>query len=392
MTRILALVMLSIAATFGVSAANADAGAGLVAASAISALVPFGATAGGLLASKTARFALRATSGLCAPAIIHARTLDQMVTFEQATRDATGAFLNGELQRLDPTLNEPLISITWERDIDLREDVQMGDTESAFFLTSYGSNGGGGKNWLSTSGNAPASVTLDMGKKIYPLTEWATELKWTVYELASAEKTGRPIDVQKFNAMNRKWQMDSDEQVYIGDPQLKQYGMLNNPLIPAGSVPNGAGDSPLFVNKTADEIVADINLGQTTAWAASAYARCPSKCIMPPDTLSYLTSRKVSEAGNMSLLNYIVDNSICKSVNNRPLEVVSAKFANIAGTNGGKRMMFYSQDKDLIRFPRVQLQRTPVEYRSLYQLTTYYGKLGAVEIVYPETVSYLEGF
>ena len=340
-------------------------------------------------------FALAGSAVLAAPAIIHARTLDEMVTYDQATMDSTGAFLNGELQRIDPTLNEPLVSITWDRDIDLREDVQMGDTESAFFLTTFGSNGGtkpAGKNWLSSGGNAPAGVSLDMGKKIFPLTEWATELKWTVYELASAEKTGRPIDVQKFNGMNRKWQMDTDEQVYIGDEQLGQPGMLNSPLVATGSVPNGVGGSPLFTQKTADEIVADFNIGQTSAWAASGYARCPTKAIVPPDTLSYLTSRKVSDAGNISLLKFIVENSICNTVNGKPLEVVSAKFASIAGTANGKRMMFYSQDKGLIRFPRVQLQRTPVEYRSLYQLTTYYGKLGEVELVYPETVSYLEGF
>ena len=36
----------------------------------------------------------------------------------------------------------------------------------------------------------------------------------------------------------------------------------------------------------------------------------------------------------------------------------------------------------------VPLTRTPLEYRGIYQLTTYYGKLGEVEFVYPETVGY----
>ena len=39
----------------------------------------------------------------------------------------------------------------------------------------------------------------------------------------------------------------------------------------------------------------------------------------------------------------------------------------------------------------VPLQRTPIEYRDLRQLTTYFGRLGAVEWVYPETAYYADG-
>ena len=58
-----------------------------------------------------------------APAIIRARTNDAFATYDQATVDSTGAFLVNELERLDPMMHEPLASVTWQRDIDLREDV-----------------------------------------------------------------------------------------------------------------------------------------------------------------------------------------------------------------------------------------------------------------------------
>jgi hypothetical protein len=41
--------------------------------------------------------------------------------------DSTGAFLIGELERLDQTLHMPLAAVTWSRDIDLREDVTLAD-------------------------------------------------------------------------------------------------------------------------------------------------------------------------------------------------------------------------------------------------------------------------
>lgn len=39
----------------------------------------------------------------------------------------------------------------------------------------------------------------------------------------------------------------------------------------------------------------------------------------------------------------------------------------------------------------VPLQNVPIQYRGLYQLTTYYGRLGAVESPYRETTAYVDG-
>ncbi|HGC4084513.1 TPA: major capsid family protein, partial [Escherichia coli] len=47
--------------------------------------------------------------------------------------------------------------------------------------------------------------------------------------------------------------------------------------------------------------------------------------------------------------------------------------------------------KKYVRYPLVPLQSVPVQYRGLYQIVTYYGKLGAVEPVYKETLSYVDG-
>jgi len=44
-----------------------------------------------------------------------------------------------------------------------------------------------------------------------------------------------------------------------------------------------------------------------------------------------------------------------------------------------------------VGYPLVPLQRTPLEYRSIYHITTYFGRLGVVEFVYPETVYYADG-
>ena len=53
--------------------------------------------------------------------------------------------------------------------------------------------------------------------------------------------------------------------------------------------------------------------------------------------------------------------------------------------------MAYTKEQDKVRFPMVPLQRTPLEYRDIRQLTSYFGRLGVVEVVYPELIGYRDG-
>ncbi len=337
---------------------------------------------------------LKAGSILSRPAIIRARTTDGLQTFDARTIDSTGAFLIGELERLDQTLHEPLVSYTWSRDIDLREDVSIADETSSFTNSTFAAVGGtnpNGKAWIGKDASAIASIALDIGKTANPLTLWGMQLGWTLPELESAQKLGRPVDQQKFAGMQLKWNMDTDEQVYIGDTVLGNYGLINSPLVSVSNVPNGAGGSPLWANKTADELLADVNAILNDAWAASAYAVCPDRLLLPPVKFSALVSRKVSDAGNISVLEYIRQNSICNSINGRPLDIQPLKWLTGRGTAGADRMVAYTRDQNRVRFPMVPLQRTPVEFRDIRQLTTYFGRLGVVEFVYPETLAYRDG-
>ncbi|HFU9124199.1 TPA: hypothetical protein ACH7KE_005017, partial [Escherichia coli] len=91
-----------------------------------------------------------------------------MITFDQATVDSSGAFLIGELERLDQTLNLPLVGYTWTRDIQLREDVSIADDISSWTNTSFAAAGTGanpnGKNWVGKDSTAIAGVNVDIGK------------------------------------------------------------------------------------------------------------------------------------------------------------------------------------------------------------------------------------
>jgi len=339
--------------------------------------------------------AILAGTALARPALRRAYTRDNLMTFDQRTIDSAGAFLIGELERLDQTLHAPLSSVTWSRDIDLRQDVSIGDEASSFTNSSFAAAGGlapNGKAWISKDANSISGVSLDIGKTSNPLTLWGTELKWTLPELESAQRVGRAVDTQKYEGMQLKYNMDTDEQVYIGDTTLGFTGLLNNASVSTADVAaTGTGSSKLWSTKTPDQILDDVNGLLNAAWEASGFSTVPSKLLLPPMKYSYINSQKVSGNADKSILSYLKDNSLSNAVNGRPLDIQPVKWLTGRGASGTDRMMAYTQMPNFLRFPLTPLARTPVEYRSLYQITTYYGRLGVVEFVYPETVAYRDG-
>ncbi|HHT0407063.1 TPA: DUF2184 domain-containing protein [Raoultella ornithinolytica] len=310
------------------------------------------------------------------------------MTFDQATIDSSGAFLVHELERLDQTLNLPLTSQTWSRDIQLREDVSIADEISSFTNTTFAAAGtpnANGKNWISPLATAIAGINVDIEKKGFPLELWGMELGWTIIELNAAAQVGRPIDTQKYDGMQLKWNMDTDEQVYIGDSAKGAKGLLNLSQV----TPTNA--TKTWATSTADEIRASINQVLSNAWARSAYSKVPEDLLIPPEQYSFIASTIVSSAGNQSLLTYLETNTIAYHQNGKPLNIRPVKWMKGRGVGGTDRMVAYTNDKKFVRFPMVPLQSVPIQYRGLYQLVTYYGKLGAVEPVYPETLNYMDG-
>lgn len=319
-----------------------------------------------------------------------AYTRDGLMTFDAATIDSAGSFLIGELERLDQTLHAPLASVTWSRDIQLREDVSIADELSSFTNSAFAAAGGpspGGKSWVGKDANAIAGIALDIGKTAFPLTLWAMQIGWTIPELESAQKLGRPVDAQKFAGLNLKHQMDIDEQVYIGDTTLSLTGLTNSAAVT--NVTNA--QTGTWATATPEQIKDDVNEILNSAWAASGYAICPSELRLPPVQFGLLVSRIVSDAGNISVLEFLKLNTIANSINGRPLNIQPLKWLAGRGVSNADRMVAYTNDPMRVRFPMVPLQRTPLEYRDLRQLTTYFGRLGAVEVVYPETVAYRDG-
>jgi len=312
------------------------------------------------------------------------------------TRDSALAYFVNQLENLDKRLYEPLVSVTWGRDIKLRAGITMSNESTSFIQSAFAGGGSlqnttGNMPWVSAESNAIMGVSINGAKVVTPLRLLAREVSYTSVELERSQLTGQPIDVQKSDALNVLYQMSIDQMVYIGSSDVGATGLFNNSSVTAGSVATGAGGSTLWKNKTPDEILADVNTGLINAWAASGYAVMPSELRLPPAQFGYISQQKVSSAGNVSILKYLKENCAALNVNGKELDVQPVKWLPGLGSGSTDRMVFYTNEENRVRFPMVPIRRETAYYQGIRFFAPYIWAMGSIEFVYPETVLYQDG-
>lgn len=317
-----------------------------------------------------------------------------------SARDSQLSFFINQLDNLDPTLHQPLMNVTWGRDIKLRGNVTLANESTSFLRNKFGAAGtlssklagkGPSKPWISGNSSAIQGVSVDSERIVTPLRPLARQIDFTSIELKRSMSTGQSIETAKTEALQMQYQLETDAMIYIGDTDVSALGLLNSTQVTSYTVANGAAGSPLWVNKTPDEILADINKILVDTWNSSALAICPRKLGLPPAQFGYISTIKVSSAGNMSLLNYIAENCIAKQINGVNLEIVAMKYLVGIGGGGSDRMIAYTNEKNLVRFPMAPIMRETAYYQGISFIAPYVYGFGEVEFPYPETLRYGDG-
>lgn len=332
------------------------------------------------------------------------------------TVDSTGAFLVGELERLDQTMHQPLSSISWERDLPIRTDVSLGDEVTSFTQSTFGTPSGAGtgaavgmkRSAIGKKSTELPEMEIDIDKIESPLLPWGEGVAFSLPELASSAQTGRPIDAQKVAALEREFQLQTDAQAYLGWTGNGTYGLINSNQITPTNFPNGTGGhsnwAPNGANaaKTAGEILTDLASIVYAPWAASGFAVKPNRVLLDPNNYNYIRITPATTAGSKSILQYFLE-SYNSDNQDEPLRILPLKWLTGAGSGGSlltpnsiNRAVAYHKfeggwQNAYVRFPFLTLARTPIQFDGLWHKFYYWTRMGACEFVYPETVSYMDG-
>jgi hypothetical protein len=316
----------------------------------------------------------------------------------KATGDSALSYFVNQLAQLDKTLHMPLMSTTYLRDIKLREDISFANQSTSYTLLTFAGGGNVSATGIPFIGNGTTSLQgVDINGQIVttPLRPAGMSLSYTMLEIEASQLLGQPLDVSKFNAINMKYQMGNDQMAYIGSTDVGATGLLNK-----STVPSGTASATNWMNgtTTAAQILASVNSLINTVYKNSGFARCPSKLLLPPAQFAYIAATPVTTAGSVSILKFLEDNSISMRVNGQPLEIAPVKWLTGtlaggvgSGAAGTDRMIAYTDDYDLCRFPLVPITGYTPSYKGIIYERPYVWAVGETEIVYPETVGYADG-
>ncbi len=304
------------------------------------------------------------------------------------------AFLVGELEKRDPKLREPLTSVTYPRDIYINTGGGWVETTSNYDV-SYANTGGEDGGIIADQSNDIPIMQADIGKDIYKVFNWANIMKVPFLDQAKLQTIGRSLDQMLDKGIRLNHDKTMDRNVYTGFPKYGTYGLVNNPKVTAASAPKGASGKATWADKTPDELLIDVNEIMNATWEASEFdlSGMAQHILIPPRQYAKLVATKVSEAGNISVLQFLLENNIGKN-QGIDLSINPCRWCIGAGTGGTDRMAGYVNDEDRLQVDEtVPLQRgmSGPDITNLAYLTAYVGQMGQVKFLYYEPAQYMDG-
>ncbi len=301
-------------------------------------------------------------------------------------------FLMKELEKVDETILEPLSSTDWPRDMPVITGGGLAESIAAVDVT-YASTGGDEANIFLDAANDIPVIQADMSKSVARTFNFAEYMAFNVMEREKMASVGRDPETFLNKGIRLHFDKTLDRSVYWGFNKLGSAGLCTSTEITRSGAARGAQNTTVWADKTADEILRDINAVITAVWEDNDCASdgLPNHILVPPHQFGLLTTRKVSDDSERSILTYVLENNLAAQ-QGRELIISPCKWCVGVGSDGSDRMVVYSNQVDRVCFNLTQpLRRMETEYAEMRIRIPYIAQFSEVRFLYPSTVRYMDG-
>ena len=292
-------------------------------------------------------------------------------------RDAY-AFLEKQLEKVDSKILEPLTSTLWPRDMPVKTGGGFLENVSAIDVT-YGSTGNGEGSMIFDNANDIPVMQADYGKTVWKVFNWAQYMVISYIQKQKFEGIAMNIEETLNKGIRLMYDKFCDTNVYTGFTKVGSTGLINNASVTRVTADphTSGGTDTTWAEKTADEILADINKALTAVWAANDMAEnaLPNHILIPVEQFGSIVTRQVGTTGDKSILTYIEENNIV-SKQGKKLIIDPCKYCYHAGTSSADRMVVYINDPEMIEFHQTSpLHRLQTETRDLSFRTPFVSQI-----------------
>lgn len=306
-----------------------------------------------------------------------------------------GAFLVSELEKREPKIREPLTSITYTRDVPIKVGGGWVEYVSALNID-FGVTGGSSNGTVSAPGaNGSPIVQMNLGKDTFGTHVFSTILRVPFVDMQRQQITGKSLDALLTDGIRLTYDKHMDENAYVGLSNYGTTGLLNNSNVTASYVAQGASTSRAWADKTADEILTDVNSAILGVWSAAQYdlSAVPNHILIPHAQYNIIATTKVSQYADKTILEFLLDNNIAKR-NGKSLTIAACPWCAGAGAGSSDRLVVYCHNERFIALEElVPLARTMTQpnVEALAYDSVYMANVSELEVFYTQTIRYYDG-
>lgn len=217
--------------------------------------------------------------------------------------------------------------------------------------------------------------------------------RYDLEELGQAMMLGQSLTNDKASAARRAYEEFVDEIAMRGDSDKGWSGLINDPNVTVVTMEaDGDGNSSTWDDKTADQVLRDINAILTGVYTASNTVEMADTLLLPLTSFTSLGTRRIPDT-TMTILEFIRKNNVYTAQTGQQLMIRAVRGLDVAGSDGGGRMIAYRRD------PQVVKMHIPMTHR--FMQAEWVGgitfdvpgifRLGGVEIRLPGAFRYADG-
>lgn len=205
-------------------------------------------------------------------------------------------------------------------------------------------------------------------------------------EIEAAIANRKPLQEYKGRAARLAIDALVNQLTVYGDDNYNLTGLLTDQSIPRVAAAVGVGGSTLWSQKTAQEILADLNNLVQAIIVNSKNVERPNRIVMSNISYGILQNTLTTAVGGVSALAYF------KSTNPFIEQIIPMWELDNAGPGGTNMAIAFDNDpsKISIELPQVFRQLDP-QLRNLTYYTLCYARYAGLVVRYPASVAILEG-
>lgn len=212
---------------------------------------------------------------------------------------------------------------------------------------------------------------------------------YSLDEIQSAARAGRPLDQRRANAATRSVEQLINDIAFNGDSESGLQGFLTHPNIPAGNVSQGASGETEWDGKTPDEILFDINDLFADIFETTKMKERGNTLLLPVRQWSYIMSTPRATSSDTTIAQFVAQNSpYLTSVE----DIIPVNELMGVGTAGADIMVAYDRNPEKLQLEiPVELEMLAAQMRGLEFIVPGRSRLGGINYYYPLSAAIGEG-